>query len=176
MKEFNEILNEIISFLLNPEITGWLLAIKIIFLITSGIFLSFIIWALIKTEWLKRLFLWDLKEILTYKPYLFKKYTKEWEEIKKRLEIGLESEAKLAIIEADSLLDKALKNLGYPGENLDERLEKLTPEIILNLKEVKEAHKVYSDIIHDPSYKLDLAEAKRIISIFEKTLLDLQVL
>jgi len=171
-----DLINEIINFLLYPNITGWLLIIKIIFLAISSIFLVFIIWALIKTEWLKRLIIWDLKEFLTFKAYLVKKYIKEWKEIKKRLDTGLESEAKLAIIEADSLLNEVLKNQGYEGKTLGERLDKLTTDILLNLAEVREAHKIHSDIIHDPTYRLNLDEAKRVILIYEKALSDLQAL
>ena len=169
-------INEIVRFLLYPNFIGWLLIIKIIFLGFSAIFLGFIIWALIKTEWLKRLILWDLKEFLTYRPYLVKKYIEEWKEIKKRLDTGFESEAKLAIIEADSLLNEVLKNMGYEGKTLGERLDKLTTDALSNLGEVREAHKIHSDIIHDPTYRLDFNEAKRAISIYEKALVDLQAL
>lgn len=174
--EIRVIIDIILNFLLYPNLTGWLLIIKIIFLVISSIFLGFIIWALIKTEWLKRLILWDLKEFLTYRAYLVKKYIEEWKEIKKRLDTGLESEAKLAIIEANSLLNEVLKNMGYPGESLGERLDKLTTDVLSNLEEVREAHKIHSDIIHDPTYRLNLDEAKRAISIYEKALIDLQAL
>lgn len=172
----SELINEITQFLLYPEFSSWLLVIKIIFLGFSLIFLIFIIWALFKTEWLKRLILWDLKEFLTYKPYLFKKYKKEWKKIKKRLEFVSEPEAKLAIIEADSLLDKVLKEKGYAGESLGERLDRLTSDILSNLEAVREAHKIHSNIIHDPSYRLSFNEAKRVISIYEEALSDLQAI
>lgn len=174
--EILEKIEEIIQFILYPEITGWLLILKIIFLAISSIFLGFIIWALLNTDWLKRLILWDLKEFLTYRPYLMRKYVKEWKKIKKRLTTGLESEAKLAIIEADSLLNETLKNMGYPGKSLGERLDELTPDILSNLGEVREAHKIYSDIIHDPTYRLNLDQAERALSIYEKALSDLQAL
>jgi len=168
--------NEIIQFILYPKITSWLLVLKFIFLSFGFFFLGFIIWALIKTSWLKRLILWDLKEFLTYRPYGIKKYLKEWEKIKKRLETGLESEAKLALIEADSLLDESLKRMGYPGESLGERLNQLTEDVLSNIKEVQGVHKIRNDIIHDPTYKLNLEEAKKSLEIYEKALKDLDAL
>jgi hypothetical protein len=177
MKNVYEIGKEILNFLLYPKFEGWLLIIKIIFLGFGTFFLGFIIWALFNTAWLKRLILWDLKEFLTYCPYVYvKKHKKEWRKIKERLEVGLESESKLALIEADNLLNQILIEEGYLGENLDERLEKLTIDILPNLEKVKEIHKIVNNIVHDPSYKLDLEEAKKIISIYEEALIELDVL
>jgi hypothetical protein len=169
-------IDEIIQFILYPKITGWLLVIKIIFLGFASYFLGFIIWALINTTWLKRIFLQDLKEFLTYRPYKSKEFIKKWQKIKERLDIGSEPEAKLAFIEADSLLDEALKEQGYAGESLGERLEKLTVDILPNLTQVQEVHKIRNNIIHDPTYKLNLEEAKKALAIYEKALINLDVL
>ena len=155
---------------------GWFLVLKVIFLIFTSFFLGFVIWALIKTTWLKRAFLQDLKEFFTYRPYGLKKFVKEWKKTKERLDTGLESEAKLALIEADALLDETLKRLGYPGESLGERLEKLTVDILPNLEEVRKIHKIRNNIIHDPTYKLNLEEAKKALVIYEKALINLDVL
>jgi len=176
MPQVNEIINEIIQFILYPKITGWLLVIKIIFLFFSSFFLGFIIWALINTTWLKRLIIQDLKEFLTFRPYGMKKFDKEWKKIEERLDTGFEAEAKLALIEADSLLNEALNRLGYPGESLGERLDKITTDILSNLDEVHLAHKIRNNIIHDPTYKLNLEEAKKTLSIYEKALIDLGAL
>ena len=110
------------------------------------------------------------------KTYGLKKFIKEWKKIEERLDTGLESEAKLALIEADSLLDEALKRLGYPGESLGERLEKLAVDIMPNLSQVQEVHKIRNNIIHDPTYKLNLGEAKKALAIYEKALINLDVL
>jgi hypothetical protein len=176
MKEFETIINEIIQFLLFPEFTGWLLVIKTIFIFFGLFFLGFTVWALFNTSWLKRILLWDLKEILTYRPYGIKKFKKEWKKIKERLEAGLESEIKLAVIEADSLVDKTLKNLGYTGESFGEKLDKLTPDILPNLEELREIHKIRNDIIHDPTYKLSQEEAKKALVVYEKSLIELDAL
>lgn len=168
--------NEILSFLLYPQITGWLLILKFVFLFFGFFFLGFVIWALVKTIWLKRAILWDLKEFLTYRPYQAKIFLPKWKRIKERLASGIESEAKLAIIEADSLLNEYLIKIGYPGETLGERLDKLTKDVLSNLEEVREAHKVRNNIVHDPTYRLNLEEAKRVLAIYEKALKDLQAL
>jgi len=168
-------MKEIISFFLYPSFTGWLGLLRIIFLIFSLLFLIGIFYFLSKTSWLKSIFFQDLIEFLSFKSYQVKK-TKKWKKILYRLETGLESEAKLALIESEMVLDEAFKELGYPGETLGERLEKITAASLPNIEEVKEAHKIHNNIIHDPTYKLTLEEAKRVITTYEKALKDLEAL
>lgn len=169
-------INEIISFILNPTFPGWLLVLKILFIVFSLILLGFIIFALVKTTWLKRLIIWDLQEFLTYRPFGLRKIEKEWQKIKGRLETEMESEWKLAVIEADKIMDNILNRMGFGGVSLGERLGRLTAASLPNIEEVKEVHKIRNNIIHDPTYRLTLEEAKRIITIYEKALTDLQAL
>lgn len=168
-------IEEAIQFILNPTFSGWLLVVKIVFLSISAFFLSFIIWALFKTTWLKRLIIWDLKEFLTFRPLEKQRLIQEWEKIKKRLQSNLETEAKLAIIEADSLLDEVLKNMGYKEESLEEKLKRLPSDLVVNLQEIRQAHKVRDDIVHDPSYKLSLEEAEKVLAIYERALTGLEL-
>ncbi len=55
---------------------------------------------------------------------------------------------KLAIIEADIMLDEALKELGYAGASLGERLRGLTPRQLPSINDAWEAHKVRNEIAH----------------------------
>lgn len=169
-------INRIISFILNPTFTSWLLVLKILFIVVSLIFFGFIVFALVKTDWLKRLIIWDLQEFLTYRPFAVRKIVKQWREIKARLETGLESEYKLAVIEADKILDNTLMRIGFEGETLGERLTKLTVVSLPNIEEIKQVHQIRDNIIRDPDYRLNLDEAQRVIAIYEKTLTDLQAL
>jgi hypothetical protein len=173
---FQETINEIVSFLLYPEFTGWLLVLKYLFLFFGFFFLGYTIWALLKTSWLKRAILIDLKEFLTYKPFYTKIFLSKWKKIEKRLESKIESEFKLAVIEADELLNKAMDEIGYQGKDLTEKLERITEEVISNLKELKEVRRIRDDIIEDPSYRLSEEEVKKILKVYEKALKDLQAL
>jgi len=167
---------DILNYLTTIQFTTAFLIVKIIFIIFSLFFFGFIIFALVKTLWLKRLLLWDLQEFFTSRPYGVKKIDKQWLKTKGRLDTGLEGEYKLAIIEADLLLDDILKKMGYGGETLGERLNKLTIVSLPNLETVKEAHKSRNNIVHDPDYRLPLDEARRTIEAYERALTDLQAL
>ena len=173
---FQQTVNEIISFLLYPEFTIWLLVFKILFLLFGFLFLGYIVWATLKTSFLKRAILVDLKEFLTYKPFYVKAFLPKWKKIEKRLESKIEADLKLAVLEADELLNKVMDEVGYKGDDLTEKLEKITEEVISNIKELKETRKIRENIIEDPSYKLTEEEAKKAIKTYEKALRDLQAL
>lgn len=55
---------------------------------------------------------------------------------------------KLAIIEADIILDEALKEAGYVGVSLGERLRSITPAQLNSLDDAWQAHKVRNQIAH----------------------------
>jgi hypothetical protein len=55
---------------------------------------------------------------------------------------------KLAIIEADIVLDQTLKERGYTGDSLGERLRNITPSQLSTIDDAWEAHKVRNKIAH----------------------------
>ncbi len=166
----------IISYLNSSEIQTILLPVKIIFLLIFGFFLAMIIFILLKTHYLQWLFFRDLAEFLTRRPYGAKKITRSWGKILRRLETGPESEYKLAVIEADNMLDVVLKRLGYTGATLEERLGKLTSATVPNIAQIYEAHKIRNNIVYDPDYRLSLDEAKRTVGVYGQAFRDLQIL
>jgi len=150
--------------------------LKILCLIIPLFFLFGILYLLLKSDWLKRLFLRDLVEFFSFKSYEMRKVSRAWEKIIKRLKRVNESESKLAIIEADDLLNKILERMGYSGETLGEKLKRLSDVILPNLDEVLEAHKIRSNIVHDPTYRLSLDEGRKVLKIYEKALLNLEAI
>jgi hypothetical protein len=153
-----------------------ILILKIIFFLLTFIFLSGTIYFLLTSGWLERIFLIDLLEFLRFKPHLMPIIGKKWKKILKRLEKGDEAEAKLAIIEADDFLNEILGRMGYQGETLEEKLKKVKKTILPNLDEIAQAHKIKSDIVHDPSYFLTFEQAKKILEIYERALYHLEAL
>ncbi len=91
-----------------------------------------------------------------------------WENLLKYLESDNPSEWKLAIIEADTLLDEMVTKLGYLGQNLGERLKGIEPSDFLTLQEAWEAHKVRNQIAHEAGFQLSKREARRVIELFAK--------
>ena len=159
-------------FSLNPP-----LFVKVIFLLFALFFLGTIIYFLKKTSWFEKIFLQDFIEYTTFSYFGIAKSREIFHKIKERLKNQNEDEAKLAVIEADDFLNESLNKIGYnKEESLGEKLEEITIDILPNLEEVNEVHKMRNNIIHDPAYRLDLEEAKRILSAYEKAIQNLETL
>ena len=168
--------NSIVQFFLNPEISGWLLLIKVLFLFIDLFIISFIVFALLKTSWLNKLLFYDVQEFLTYKHYGLSKTRKKWKEIERYFKKGTEPEMKLAIVEADSLLDNILRVMSYGGKDLGSRLEGINTNILENLDDIKKYHKIYSNIVHDPTYRLDFRTAEDALKAYRDALVNLDAL
>ncbi len=112
------------------------------------------------------------------KPELFgmseEKVREMWEEIIEQADQSTMG-AKLAVIEADKLVDNVLKSMVIPGETMGERL-KAAAYKYPKIREVWPAHKLRNQLVHDSDFKLTQARAKRALKDFEKALKTLNVL
>lgn len=86
------------------------------------------------------------------------------------------SDWKLAIIEADIILDDTLKEKGYVGISLGERLKNISPNQLESLSDAWEAHKVRNRIAHDGSdFILTKRIAKETIVKYQRVFIELGV-
>jgi len=169
-------LNTILSFLLSPEIQQKLFWVKFGFLSVGAILLAAIVILIFKTHYYQWLFVQDFWEFFTFRPFGAKRITKIWNKIIARLHTGMESELKMAVIEADDLLDASLKRLGFTGQTLEEKLSKLTSATIGNIDDVYAAHKVRNNIVHNPDYRLTQDETRVAIEAYQGAFTSLQIL
>jgi hypothetical protein len=95
-----------------------------------------------------------------------------WAEIETMVQTPGEMSAKLAVIEADKLLDHALKALAFPGNTLGERL-RFAQYKYPDLRNVWWAHKVRNQLAHEASYHLERGMAKRAVAEFRRALIRL---
>lgn len=166
----------VFSTLISSEIHRKILPLKILFILVSAFFLSVIIYSHRQTRWARKGLRQAWTEFRSFKPYDIAIFDKKWRKIKRRLEKGWESEAKLAIIEADELLDSVLKRMAYKGRTLEEKLDQMDEKLLSNLEEIKKIHGIRNDIIHDPDYHLSLENASSAIKVYEKTFKHLEAL
>lgn len=99
-----------------------------------------------------------------------------WVEIEKHINSTREAEWKFAVIEADKLTDDLLKGAGFQGDTMGDRLMNIQPGQLTTLQGLWEAHKIRNRLVHDTNYFLRYTEAKRAVSLYEKTLRELQAL
>ena len=99
-----------------------------------------------------------------------------WEEVTRHLESPREAEWKFAVVEADKLADMILKEAGFPGETMGDRLSSIEKGQLANLDNLWEAHKIRNKLVHDVNYFLRHAEARRAVELYEVALRELQAL
>lgn len=86
--------------------------------------------------------------------YLFSQHGSDW---------------KLAVIEADSMLEELMTNMGFKGETLGDKLKSATQENFRNLTAAWEVHTIRNRIAHEgASFDLTQREAKRVVAIYEQ--------
>lgn len=95
--------------------------------------------------------------------------TKEkWQLIVEHSESNIESNWRLAIIEADIILDELLDKLNLPGNTIGEKLKAVEPSDFRTLDAAWEAHKARNMIAHEgQGYLLNQRDTRRIISLYE---------
>ncbi|HEV7424486.1 MAG TPA: hypothetical protein VGO21_04860 [Candidatus Paceibacterota bacterium] len=86
--------------------------------------------------------------------YLFSQHASDW---------------KLAVIEADAMLEDLMVQLGFKGETLGDKLKSADQENFRSLTSAWEVHTIRNRIAHEGlNFELSQHEAKRIIAIYEQ--------
>ena len=86
--------------------------------------------------------------------YLFSQHASDW---------------KLAVIEADSMLEALLDQLGFKGGSLGDKLKSANQEKFRRLTTAWEVHTIRNRIAHEgTAFQLSQHEAKRVIALYEQ--------
>ena len=100
---------------------------------------------------------------------LEKTKSKRWDIVEGYISSSNPAEWKLAIMEADSMLEELVKKLGYPGSTLGEMMKQIKPADFVTINDAWEAHKVRNYIAHQGStFILTKHQANRAIKLYEK--------
>lgn len=93
----------------------------------------------------------------------------KWNQVLQYLFSESAGDWKLAVIEADSMLETLLEQLSFKGDNLGEKLKAADRDSFRNLSAAWEVHTIRNRIAHEGSdFNLSLREAKRVISLYEQ--------
>lgn len=96
-----------------------------------------------------------------------KKMQKKWDRIMGHLRSKSGAYHKLAVLEADALVDKMLKGMGYAGDNMSERLANVKIEQLEMLDDLKRAHAIRNRIVHDEQLELSVDAIKDVLAVYE---------
>ena len=105
-----------------------------------------------------------------------KSLAKKWEKIREKMKTDSESTWKVAIIEADNIIDDLIARMKYSGENMGERLAGINPGQIENIEELRHAHETRNRIIHEDDFKLTRELADETMGYYENFLRYFEVL
>ena len=91
-----------------------------------------------------------------------------WEEINAKLNSVNPNDWKVAVIEADKLLDETLASVGTPGFSMGDRLKNIVnADVGNNLDGVWNAHKTRNAIVHNPGFELTSEIARKAVKTLE---------
>lgn len=101
-------------------------------------------------------------------------HTLKWQGVLDHANSDNPSDWRLAILEADTMLESASQRLPVVAETLGERLKKLDKGDLRTLDNAWEAHKVRNRIAHDGfDFEITKHETLRVINLFESVLREL---
>jgi hypothetical protein len=92
-----------------------------------------------------------------------------WERITQLFHSEQSSDWRVAIIEADAMLEELVTQLGYTGESLGEKMKTIDPGNFPHLRDAWDAHLVRNRIAHEGmDFHLDAFEKNRVFRLYEK--------
>ncbi len=100
-----------------------------------------------------------------------------WEYVEKLFESHNPNDWRVAIIEADTILDELVQSMKFPGDNLGERLKSATTNQFPTLQSAWAAHLIRNKIAHDGvNFHLSEREAQMTKKHFEFVFRDMKVI
>jgi hypothetical protein len=100
------------------------------------------------------------------------KYRSSWLSIEQSVVKSSEASYSMAILQADSLLDQALKQRGFKGQTMGERM-KSANDVWKDANVVWSAHKLRNRIAHESSVTLTYDQTRRTLACFKQALKDM---
>lgn len=100
------------------------------------------------------------------------RYRTSWLTIEQQLVKGEEASCHLVILNADKLLDQALKQSGFKGDTMGERM-KAAQKAWSNANNIWNAHKLRNRVAHETDVKIGYETTRQALSAYKRALKDL---
>lgn len=97
---------------------------------------------------------------------------KAWADVESLMARGDEMSARLAVIHADAVVDKALQAKHFPGDRFASRLQ-VASKKYRNLRKVWAAHNLRNELSHNPHAKISMSQARKAVASFKNALREL---
>lgn len=161
---------KVLNYLLDTYL-GVLPSLQTFSMVITGVLLFFVVLAMTKANVIggkkdKFIDKWNLADMSKAK------IQKKWNGILLGVGTGESVMMKNAINDADKMLEEVLRERGFAGKTMDDRLKQVDESKMGNIKEVWQAHRISERIKKDPSLAITQNEAWNIIHIYGQTLKD----
>lgn len=103
------------------------------------------------------------------------RFTRSWQEIEQLAKQGSGAGRKLAIIEADKLVDTAMRKVGFPGETMAERM-KVAEYRFPAIRQMWMAHKWRNQLVHEAHFSLSERQTVEALRAYHDVLRQMKVL
>ena len=134
----------------------------------SFLLLVGIIYSAIRIRQIRREETEELDQIIVAKGTAEKKREK-WNRLVELASSESQSDWRLAILEADTMLDDMVDVMGYKGDGLGDKLKQIERSDFVTLDKAWEAHKVRNRIAHAGSdFVLTQRETRRVIDLYKQ--------
>lgn len=109
----------------------------------------------------------------TQQQYYQSSHNSRWDRVVELFSSTSPSDWRVAVIEADAMLDSLVTSLGYTGDTLGEKMKNIDRGHFPTLDAAWEAHNVRNKIAHDGiDYQLSEVEKNRVYKLYEKVFSD----
>ncbi|MCA9363996.1 hypothetical protein KC727_02145 [Candidatus Kaiserbacteria bacterium] len=99
---------------------------------------------------------------------------KKWNALRGRIDKNPTPDAfRLAVTEADALVDQVLKKAGFQGEHMADRLSKILSADVPSIELLWDAHRLRNRLVHTPGSSLSVREGEKALQSYEKFLKEL---
>lgn len=99
------------------------------------------------------------------------KYRSRWMTIEQQLKRDEAMTHQMCVLNADTLLDQALKDRGVSGATMGERMKQMQQKWT-NANAVWSAHKLRNQIAHEPDVRVGFDSSRRALAAFKQALKD----
>lgn len=150
-----------------------------IFEILSLIISAALIWGIIFTAGQSNFF---EKRIEDWMDYLGRgdvgkrRQLRVWKAILRRMKTANPTDWKLAIMEADRILDDMIRAAGYRALSTEERFKQIPPTFVANFDDVQAAHKTRNRCAQEPDFVITKEEAILALRIYKKAFQEIGLL
>ena len=165
-------------FLTNPKLWSTL---GIISTVLSLIFIGIIVFSLVRMREIQLVDKEDIRNEIEKARLRNKEKERnenpKWHYILTLIESPNESDWRVAIMEADGMLEDVLRNKGFSGATLSELLEGAKESGYRNMQDVWDAHIVRNKIAHEGAdFPLSQVEGRRVIRMYQNFFEELEVI